>query len=175
MYKAERSSIGKYEIKGGSGQSIVKIQMPRKVWATDNAPLNPAVTAMGLNDRPQFEFQNRTLEARRALLTNNALVNFFRIWIEDEGNLLIETSLNGAFKPSIIRYKGSEYSLVRHSFFSFRFTLEKDGQVLAGFEDTTPFLTFSSHRTFGISHKQELDDVLLGFAFFLSVMAFFKS
>lgn len=175
MYKAERSSIGKYEVKNSTGQSIVKIQMPQKVWAIDNAPLNPAITAMGLNDRPQFEFQNRTLEARRALLTNNFLVNFFRIWIEDEGNVLIESSLNGAFKPSIIKYKGSEYSLVRHSVFSFRYALEKDGQVLADFGDTTPFLTFSAQRTFSISHKQELDDVLLGFSFFLAVMAFFKS
>lgn len=175
MYKAERSSIGKYEVRGSSGQSIVKIQMPKKVWATDNAPLNPAISAMGLNDRPVLEFQNRTLEARRALLTDNFLVNFFRIWIEDEGSVLIESSLNGVFKPSVIKYKGSEYSLVRHSFFAFRFTLEKDGQVLATFEDTTPFLTFSAQRTFGISHKQELDDVLLGFAFFLAVMAFFKS
>lgn len=174
MYKAKRAAIGIYEIEQSSGARVVRIEMPKKVWATDNAPLNNIVGALGMNDCPIFEFPDARHEVRRGLLTNNMLVNRYNIWIDQGDTRIIEAYPESNVKPVRITYRGEEFRLVRTSWFKYAFTLERNGQPLAQFEDTTPFLTFTAARSFNIKNRTEIDDMLVGFAFFLTALIYFK-
>lgn len=174
MYTASRPVIGQYEVKNSAGKNVVSIVMPKGVWDTEKAPLQGLVNATGLASCPQFEWNSQTFPVKREILTNNYLYNFYRIWIEKEGQVAIEATSNGLSKPIVISYKGEEYSLVRKSLFIFDFTLQKNDRTIARFKDTTPFLSFTSKRTFSLHNTQDVDDMLIGFCFWMSAMAFFK-
>lgn len=173
VYKAIRLTIEEATILGSNDGELAHITWPAGIWKTKNAPLSEA-----LGDRwqsnPVIKIGLKKLVALRTLLTDKVLVNDFEISLKDESDqALIVANLQGSRKTIAMRFENSEYLLTRESFFSFRFSLQKDGTQILRMKDVTPFLTFSSRREFAIESEKDIDPALLSFSFFLAHNIFF--
>lgn len=174
VYKAIRLTLSEATILGSNGGEIAHITWPKVgIWKTKNAPLSDAL-GDGWQSNPSIEIGSKKLVALRTLLTDKFLVNDFEISLKDESDqALIFANLKGSRKKIVMRFENSEYLLTRESFFSFRFSLQKDGTRICQMKDMTPFFTVSSRREFVIEAEKDVEPILLSFSFFLAHNIFF--
>lgn len=174
MYHARRLSLTEFDMAKG-GQTVAAITFPTKLWSAKGAPLDGKLAAAGWSDVPQVIVNGEKLRAQRRLLTDRALANDYEVWFEDESGPRITATVTFKPRKALIVYRGQNYDLPLKSLFRFRYTLSRDGRDILTLKETTPFLTFTSRRSFALSPHGECDDMLATFALFLSVCAFLGS
>ncbi|ULA64298.1 MAG: hypothetical protein LZF86_120019 [Nitrospira sp.] len=173
--KATRTSLTEAIIFNDADQPFSRINWPAaKIWRTEQAPLSDNLPECVQTDLT-MTVEGRNFTIRRKLLTNKFFWNDFTVSMFDEQNNLVSVAHIPGFGRRIhIEQDGKTYALKRNGWFNFDFTLVEDGQTIAHFIETTPFLTLSSKREFAIvSRDVPTAATLISFSFFLAHNWFF--
>lgn len=168
MYKAHRTALAAYAITDNSDQPIANFAFTKFAWGAEGAPLS-AVLSSKLLSNPTFDICGKKYTAYKKLLTNNFLANDYSIRLTDDKGDVITAFFPGNKWTVTIEQAGVSYRLVRHTVFTFNFTLHRGETQIATFKETTPFFTFTSRKKYAMEATETLDPELLAFSFFLAV------
>ncbi len=174
---AERLSLSEYRIYAPSGQVQTDIALHQRVFAACDAPLTPALKALGLADTPTVTVDGRTLRYCKALRSDKFFANRFDLSLQapDSAETAITARFGGKGWTTLIRFEGQEFALTPKSWFGFKFELRRGEVLVARFTDVSPFLSFSSRRRYLIEYPtQPLAPVLLAFGFLLALSSTYR-
>lgn len=175
-FKAERLSLNEYRIYAPSGCVQSEIQLHKRIFTADQAPLTPLLQSLRLADAPSVKVDGQPYRFFKTLLTDKFFANHFDLGLQaGQDEPAITARFGGKGWATLINHEGLEYTLKPTSWFGFAFELRRGAVEVARFKDVSPFLTFSSRRRYQLDAPAgPLPPLLLAFAFLLAVSSTYR-
>ncbi|MBW7910426.1 MAG: hypothetical protein H3C49_03995 [Alphaproteobacteria bacterium] len=172
VFEAERASLTGYVLHGVAGSGTVEIKYAQGLWMPGSKPGD--VSALGRpRSFPQIVMPDETLTLVRRITYGGFLRTDYDVdFLDAQGNVKLAAALP-AGPLSRFSFGGAAYKVDQISRLSFRPVLLRDDTQVARFRETTPFLSFSSRKTYQLQVQTDVPPLALAAAFFISVMKFY--
>lgn len=175
---AARHSLTEYSIYTPSGALQSEINLQRRLFTASDAPLTPTIASLGLADAPTVIVLDQPYLLCKALRSDKFFANRFDLslqGLEPTETPAITASYGQRRWATLIQHEGREYLLKPKSWFGFKFELAHGEAEAARFIDASPFLSFSSKRSYRIDLPAgPQPPLLIAFAFLLAVSSTYR-
>ncbi|HRI77489.1 MAG TPA: hypothetical protein PLX33_10965 [Alphaproteobacteria bacterium] len=172
VFGAERTSLTGYVLHGVAGGDNVEIHYAQGLWMPGSKPGD--VSALGRpRSFPRIVTPDETLTLVRRITYGGFLRTDYDVdFLDAQGNVKIAAQMP-AERLSHFSFEGATYTLDQISRLSFRPLLLRGDMHVARFRETTPFLSFTSRKTYQLQVQTDVPPLALAAAFFISVMKFY--
>ncbi|HCS24266.1 MAG TPA: hypothetical protein PLW48_02610 [Alphaproteobacteria bacterium] len=172
VFEAERISLADYALQGLANGATVELRYARGLWMPGRKPGDVSVLGRPLSF-PQIFMPDETLTLVRRIAYGGFLRTDYDVdFLDAQGNVKIAAQMP-AGRLSHFSLDGATYTLDQISRLSFRPLLMRGDMHVARFRETTPFLSFSSRKTYQLQAQTDVPPLALAAAFFISVMKFY--
>ena len=175
-FKAERLSLNEYRIYAPSGCVQSEIQLHKRIFTADQAPLTPLLKSLRLTDAPSVTVDGQPYRFFKTLRSAKFFASHYDLGLQaDQDEPAITARFGGKGWVTLIKHEGLEYTLKPTSVFGFAYELHRGAVEAARFKDVSPFFSVSSRRRYQLDAPAgPLPPLLLAFAFLLAVSSTYR-